>query len=610
MHNNSCNENPPKVPQGITLCLGIRVFKKICTGFTHHKGKLAVVFVFLFIYIITTSHTNIHKTDHTGPTIKGNIEAFINQKRNCQYCELTEGRDVMVILILDEWISVKEIEVILDTWGSRVSRGDILFILSAREQIETEIMEKYHVIEERDPVSFYSLLFQYIEDLKIWDQYPWFFLLRSTSVYVRFDKLVAAIQRMDPNQIIMLGISSSPNQSLCGLEHGVIISDYFVRVISACMREFNTLKECLLVLGIYCDSETLKSVFSTEISHMNNLLWRNPLHTNAIMDEMILLNTPSPNDIFYLIDTANYQEEYFQLKNEIEKLEKTEEKCPQMMNREMEQNEKVKNSEYKDSNLYRDIWLYINDGMLASSNSEKPQDVDKEYQKELHKLAENIYTEHKYGIGYENFTKFYLKEIVIHHSFESRNYFITSFVEDKFPNYIFVQIWKEQLRSAKGMIRSITPVNSTGKVVKIAIVLITTQNTSLHSINKFSKYLNRMNDKFKFEYFVVKIAESDSQNSENNILIHLMKENLREYQILLCTDPEILIEEEEFDLSSVMTVEGHQAYMQSNGLISIHSKDIFKIDAGLWINCTVIEMIECIKVAIEQHTRMVVLKLY
>ena len=584
----------------------------------YYSATLLLIYSIIF-YLLNSTNSKPSDLVSTNTTKANTQERKIAYSPRCEYedCVLTQNKQILFILILQNSTSMRELSIIRDTWCKDINQQDILYVLEIGGRINHESMERYLILKIEDQESLLSTVFQYIERNKLLELYPWYFMLSSTYVYVRVEKLIETFTKIDPNQVIAFGLGSGSVDGLCAVEHGIVLSEALIRVVTPCLRYqgdyIRSLGMCLRKFEVNCisdpDSE-LGIVFSTEISHMNNIL----AGKSRGISDVILINTPAPNDIFYLLKAAIYQERYFDIINEIKQLDSVEKSLKGLIGgEEVAINNPIEFAELK---LHKDIWLEIKNSTLVSNLSQKPGiKLNQEQQKEIDKIGEKTYKQKKLKIGLSSYDFLNLRDVVIEQTFEKRMYYFTGLVETRFPDYKFVQMYKEDIRSYEGSIQSITSLDRNSESVKTAIVLILSAHTPSDIVNNFADQNDEILAQLNIEHFVIKIEQQEYEY-EKQILIALLKVKLRDYIIILLTAP-IRVTQQLIEFSQEMTIKGHQIYTpkwcdyhssENLSLMSIYSQDLFKISTDKWIDCRPRELLICVKNDIEKSTRFLVLE--
>ena len=584
----------------------------------YYSTTLLLIYLVMF-YTLNETKSNSDDFISTNTTSVSKQDIKIMYSPSCEYenCILTQNKQIFFILILQNNTSVRELKIIRETWCKEIDQQDILYVLESSGEINHESMERYLIVKIEYQESLLSMVFQYIKRNKLLEEYPWYFVLSSTSVYVRVEKLIDTFTTIDPNQVIAFGLGAGPIDGLCAIEHGIVLSEALIRVVTPCLGYYGdhimTLGMCLRMFQVNCisDPETeLGIIFSTEISHMNNIL----AGKSQEIRNAILINTPAPNDIFYLLKTAIYQERYFDRKYEIKELNSLENKIKASFG-----NEKLVNTnsvKFTELEQHRDFWLEFKNSTLVSNLSQEPWiQVNKELRKEIGNMGESTYKTNRIKIGLSNYNFLNLRDLIIKQTFEKRMYYFTVLVENRFPNYKFVQMYKEDIRSPEGSIQSISSLDWNVKGVKTAIVLILSAQMPSEIANNFAERNDEKLAEINIEHFIIKI-EQEEYEYEKQILIALLKFKLKDYVIILLTAP-IDVPQQLIELSQEMTIKGHQVYIpkwceyhssENLNLMSIYSQDLFKIATDKWINCKPREMLTCVKNEIEKSTRLLVLE--
>ena len=582
----------------------------------YYSATLLLMY-FVMFYVLNTSKSKTADLVSTNTTTKSS-----KQDRNILYfpkcedtnCVLTQDKQILFILFLQNNTSLRELSIIRDTWCKEIDQQDILYVLETGGEIGHESMERYLTvqIEERD--TLLSAVFQYIKRNNLLEVYPWYFILGSTSVYVRVEKLIDTFTTIDPNQAIAFGLGVSPVEGLCAIEHGMVMSEALIRVVTTCLgyqgEYFMSLGMCLRRFKVNCITDPnaeLGIMFSTEISHMNNIL----AGKSQEIRNVILINTPAPNDIFYLLKTAISQERYFNKQNEIKELDRIENKLTAIIGN----GETMDIEKFSELELHKDFWLEVKQSALVSNLTQKPWiKINNELNKEIVKIGETTYRNNKMKMGLSSCNFINIRDLIIEQTFEKRIYYFTILVENKFPNYKFVQIYKEDIRSSEGSIQSISSLDWNSKGAKTAIILILSANTTSEIANNFTENNKRMLAEMKIDYFIIKIAQ-ENHEYEKQILIALLKFKLKDYIIIMITAP-VHVPRQLIELSQEMTIKGHQIYIprwcdssEDINTMSLHSQDLFRIPTENWVNCNPRDLLLCVKIQIEKSTRLLVLEI-
>ena len=512
-------------------------------------------------------------------------------------CNVTQEKQLFIVLIIDQSTSEKELSIIHDTWCREINREDILYIVSGVEQVDYGFMSRYVVGDTIAEEDIVSIVFQYLDQHSLLAKYPWYLVLKSLSVYVRVDKLVNAVSKIDPSLMLEFGMTST--NRLCSLEHGALFSEAFIREIMQCVSSEDDvmvesmLKRCLRRFDVRCmiDSvDELGMLFSSEISHMSNILAKK----SKDIDDAILINTPGFNDVFYLLKSAFHQVRYLELLTEIENVGR-------------EINSVDDRDKFPEQKSYKEFWLEISNSTLISSST--PTRLQIEQSREINKIGESIYKQNKQTIGFSNYKFVELGDTFIQQTFEKRIYHFTGLVENRFPDYKFVQMHKESIRNSKGYIHSITPLRGNGTDVKIAVILLLDANVPPDLARKNREMLTELN----IEHFTIQI-NSKQRKYEKNLLNGLLSDILKDHIIILLTSL-IEIDREFIEITQLLTLEGHQAHttvcrgntLDGASVVSVYSTDLLAIRMEVWLDCNVRNIPSCVINGIKTETRLVVL---
>ena len=548
-----------------------------------------------FIMFYTLNQTKNMKLSNDSTIEKPEIKVVYSPRCTDTDCKVTQNKQLFIILIIEQNTSKRELSIIHETWCRDINRKDILYIVSRLEQVDNVFMSQYLVVDTREDII--SLIFQYLDQHSLLAKYAWYLVLKSISVYVRVDKLLIAVSMIDPGLMLEFGMAS--NNRLCSLEHGVLFSEAFIREITQCLSDKDDvmiesmLRKCLRRFDARCmtdSADELGMLFSTEISHMSNILAKK----SKDIDDAILISTPGANDVFYLLESAFHQQKYLELQTEFGNVEN-------------ELNSVEDRDSYPEQKLYKEIWLEISNSTLISSLTQANLQI--EQSREINKIGENIYKQSKQKIGLSNYKFIELVDTFIQQTFEKRIYHFTGLVENKFPDYKFVQMYKEDIRNSKGYIHSITPLRGNETNVKIAVILLQDANVPPDFARKNSEILTELN----IEHFTMQI-NSKQRKYEKKLLTGLLSDILIDHIIILITSP-IELDKELIETTQLLTVEGHQAYTalcrgsteDGVSVVSIHSSDLLGIRMEIWLDCNVRNILSCVINGIKTETRLVVL---